>query len=524
MISHDPALRRLAEVNPAPEHLELPPISDRALLKAIVETGRSEQLRPRSVQPRSWRPGLVVAAAAFVAVLVVAGVMSLLTGILTEKESPVVTEPPVVTTAAPVPTTAPPMPAPASSHEVMITAVLPNETFTASGPAVDAGVMCDEGTMTPVRIDGPPEPSGDLLQYATEEEHTLICKDGTGEVTLSIDMRRSWAGGLSVFNGTWSVAGGSGSYEAVTGSGELAGGTVDSSRDTFYEYTGSLDLFATETTTATPSTEQYDVTITHPNGESFSATGSALDAGVVCSEGAIDTITISKAPLVSRFPLGGEYSDYYAAVEEHTLTCEDGSGAIVVGVAVSQAQLMSRYTFNGKWVVVRGSGDYERVAGSGDLEGRCDGDRSNCSYDYTGRLDLSRDPGVAPTVTAPIGRYDVAITYEGTFAAGSFNATGSAVDSGLLCPEGTMMGASEALSVWEHTFFCADGTGRTTLAIDARTSDIGAVGNSAAMYGTWTVIGVSGALEPVTGTGKFSGERLAGHCSWEYTGHLEIAE
>ena len=98
----DPTLKRLVEVNPAPDDLELPPISDVALFESILERARSEELgfRPVPVRVGSWRPGVVVAAAAFVAVLVVAGAIGVLSGVFSEREGPVVTEPPTVTTAA----------------------------------------------------------------------------------------------------------------------------------------------------------------------------------------------------------------------------------------------------------------------------------------------------------------------------------------------------------------------------------------------------------------------------------------
>jgi hypothetical protein len=81
----DPTLKRPVEVNPAPEDLELPPISDAALFESILQRTHSEELWFRPAPARSWRPGLV-AAAAFVAALVVAGALGLLSGIFSEQE------------------------------------------------------------------------------------------------------------------------------------------------------------------------------------------------------------------------------------------------------------------------------------------------------------------------------------------------------------------------------------------------------------------------------------------------------
>lgn len=406
----DPILKRLVEVNPAPDDLELPPVSDAALLESIVERAHSEEVRfrPTAVRLRSWRPGVVVAAVAFVAVLVVAGAIGLLSGVYSEREGPVVTEPPTVTTVAPVPTTTPPT----------VTTVAP--TPTTAPPTVTT---------------------------------------------------------------------------------------------------------AAPTPTVVP---QYEVTILGLDDGSFSASGPAVDAGVVCSEGTIETITISQHALTSRFPTGGDYSDAYTAVEERTLTCADGTGSIVIGMVITQAQLTTGYHFTGQWVVVRGAGDYERVAGGGDLDGRCDTERLNCEFEYTGRLDLSRDLETTTSAAAPSGRRDVAIVVEGGFSQGLFTATGSAVDTGFFCPNGSMLGLSEqredGSGEWEHTVFCRDRSGRMTLGISQRQSS--GPNPEYRFSGTWKVIDGSGAYDSATGAGTFSGITLDDHRShtWTYSGQLEMSE
>ena len=385
----DPILKRLVEVNPAPDDFELPPVSDVALFESILERARSEELSFRPVRVRSWRPGLVVAAAAFVIVLVVAGAIGLLSGLFSEQEGPVVTEPPVVTTVAPVPTT-----------------TLPTVS-----------------TVAPVPTTVP----------------------------------------------------------------------------------------------------RYAVTIRDFDEGSFTASGSAVDAGVACSEGVINTITISEDPMSDRFPTGGEYSDHYWAVEEHTLTCADGSGTIVVGMNVNQAQLSAGYFFSGEWVVTRGTGGYERVTGTGAIDGSCDPDRANCTFEYIGRLDLTRDVATAPTAAAPTGRRDLEITYEGGFKDGPFTATGPAVEAGLFCADGTMYRGAEA-DTWECVFFCGDGTGWITLGVDAWASI--AEAPTLRYGGPWTVIGGSGAYAAATGAGTLSGISLDDGRShtWTYAGQLEISE
>jgi hypothetical protein len=401
----DPILKRLVEVNPAPDDLELPPVSDVALFESIVERARSEEVSLRPAPVRSWRPGVVVAAAAFVAVLVVAGAIGLFSGIFSEREGPVVTEPPTVTTVAPTPTTVPSVP----------TTVPPTATTVAPVPTTVA---------------------------------------------------------------------------------------------------------------------QYEVTINARDDGSFTASASAMDAGVVCDEGTINTITISKDPPSNRFPAGGEDSDPYWATEEHTLTCADGSGTIVVGMSVYQSQLTAGYLLFGEWIVVSGTGDYERVSGSGDFDGGCDPDGANCDVEYTGRLDLSRSLAVALTAAAPTGRHDVEITYEGRFTGDLFTAVGPAVDAGLFCSSGMISrncagtDFGNSVNPCEDTFFCTDGTGWMTLGTDMRRSTVSAQTIDTRYSGQWTVIGGSGAYELATGSGRLSGvENGDGRdTTWVYTGQIEIAE
>lgn len=378
MTIHDPAMQRLVEVNPAPDGFELPPLSDHARFETVLERGRSERSWSRPVLVRQWRPGLVVAAAAFVVVLVTFGVATLLFGITGGEEIPVVTEPQIATTAVPAPTTAVP----------------------------------------------------------------------------------------SVF-------------------------------------------------------DEYEIVISDPGDGSFSTAGEAVEEGLACRGGTIETSTITTEWANWDYASIGAYSDDYWMVEERTLTCGDGSGSIVLGINVYQSHSASGYSFAGEWLVSTGTGVYEPIAGGGDVAGSCDSDRANCSYEFAGRLDRSRNPAApidrsvqdSTTYQSP-GRYDVTIGFEGSGVRGTFHAEGSAVSAGLVCADGTML---------SHSFFCADGTGRLTLAIDVGELDYG--GQDLVHTGTWTVLGGGGAYESVTGSGEVSQEIVGGiEYSTAYTGHLEISD
>ena len=77
---------------------------------------------------------------------------------------------------------------------------------------------------------------------------------------------------------------------------------------------------------------------------------------------------------------------------------------------------------------------------------------------------------------------------------------------------------------WEHSFFCADGTGWMTIGTDVWASIVEAP--TLRYGGPWTVLGGSGAYEAATGAGTFSGISLDDGRShtWTYTGYLEILE
>ena len=84
-------------------------------------------------------------------------------------------------------------------------------TFTATGPAVDAGLVCAEGTINYTEDPGTDTP-GVILRW--EDEYT--CDDGTGTFLLGVDVYIQEAVGMF---GAWSIVTGTGNYADLQGGG-----------------------------------------------------------------------------------------------------------------------------------------------------------------------------------------------------------------------------------------------------------------------------------------------------------------
>jgi len=100
----------------------------------------------------------------------------------------------------------------------------PTGTFTATGPAVDAGLVCAEGT-----IGYTPNPDVDTLGVLWRWEDEFICGDGTGTFLLGVDVYIEDSAPL--FFGVWSIVTGTGSYAELRGGGgtDSDGGEYDAS-------------------------------------------------------------------------------------------------------------------------------------------------------------------------------------------------------------------------------------------------------------------------------------------------------
>lgn len=111
------------------------------------------------------------------------------------------------------------------------------EPFIASGPAVDAGIVCPTGTAEDIYGNASGPPDGDFrVIYIVKHFH---CADGSGTFVIKMSVM------LDLITGTttarWHFAGGSGVYGGLRGTGTLTG--TPSGPDTIFDvYDGSAQL------------------------------------------------------------------------------------------------------------------------------------------------------------------------------------------------------------------------------------------------------------------------------------------
>jgi hypothetical protein len=88
-------------------------------------------------------------------------------------------------------------------------------TFTASGPAVDDGVVCASGLVEDYHIQFAGGQSGRKLQIPVRKE--FICGDGSGSIFIKIQVHLEFETSTESFS--WVVLGGTGDYDGLRGSG-----------------------------------------------------------------------------------------------------------------------------------------------------------------------------------------------------------------------------------------------------------------------------------------------------------------
>jgi hypothetical protein len=106
--------------------------------------------------------------------------------------------------------------------------------FEASGPAVDAGLMCPSGTVDVVRIIFAGGQSGRKAQIPVWKVFT--CDDDSGELLIKIQVHLDFETSTESFS--WVVLDGSGAYDSVRGSG--GGSTVSDGSD---PQTGNFNFY-----------------------------------------------------------------------------------------------------------------------------------------------------------------------------------------------------------------------------------------------------------------------------------------
>jgi hypothetical protein len=105
---------------------------------------------------------------------------------------------------------------------------LPAGTFAATGPAVDAGIVCPTGTQGWTGNQSPPR-AGALLRWT---DNLYTCDDGSGTFILAADVFIQ-ADGMEY--GVWEIVSGTGNYQSLNG-----GGGVDTLLDVSDDSTGRV--------------------------------------------------------------------------------------------------------------------------------------------------------------------------------------------------------------------------------------------------------------------------------------------
>ncbi len=110
---------------------------------------------------------------------------------------------------------------------------LPNGTFEATGPAVEAGILCPAGTVHDESVSavGGQSPVSILFVHKHFE-----CNDGSGSFEMDLNVRIASSGTL----GRWLVVSGSGDYERLHGEGAVYATYTDTGL--YDTYTGKLDV------------------------------------------------------------------------------------------------------------------------------------------------------------------------------------------------------------------------------------------------------------------------------------------
>ena len=122
--------------------------------------------------------------------------------------------------------------------EVETTSIGPGEIspFIASGPAVDAGLMCDAGNTIDVfgKVSGFQSGRGFNIQLVKQ----FTCDDGSGDFMVKLQVRI--VDTVDTFN--WNIIGGTGDYEDLHGTGNGVGLYICGEDCVFDIYDGGLHI------------------------------------------------------------------------------------------------------------------------------------------------------------------------------------------------------------------------------------------------------------------------------------------
>jgi hypothetical protein len=225
-------MQRLAEANPAPPDADLPGLAtvDEVLAAVVGRRGEipTDRSRPPAPAP-SWQGGPAIAVAAFVLVIGLGAVVLGVAGRTSSRVAVVATTEGAV--AVPRPSASEPaaglsMPALDSFSSTGFEAEIVEEdpgaitgTFTATGPAVEAGLVCAVGTTAQWNRN-----AGNVDQ--NESWDTIFeCGDGSGAFRGHFEADYLYTAEGTTYHGGWEITEGTGAYTTLEGGGGSVGGS-----------------------------------------------------------------------------------------------------------------------------------------------------------------------------------------------------------------------------------------------------------------------------------------------------------
>lgn len=223
---------------------------------------------------------------------------------------------------------------------------VPTGPFRAAGTAVDAGWFCAEGTYTQLSY-AELDPDNAIETW----EMKLDCGDSEGSITVKVESQGQPIPDGWQSDNEWTVSDSGGDLAGATGVG-----------DGFSECMESICLDLYEGRLLIPSATYFEFTVEAPDEEDFdavfSATGEAVDGGVICSEGPV---------------FGGEYSEdeWPIAVWTIGVGCDDPAGEFTVDVVAEVSEEADEFHTVGTWTLIEPSGVFAESSGGGDLSTVC---------------------------------------------------------------------------------------------------------------------------------------------------------
>jgi hypothetical protein len=232
-----------------------------------------------------------------------------------------------------------------------------------------------------------------------------------------------------------------------------------------------------------------------PTG-SFQAVGTAVEAGWFCAEGTYTQLSYTPSLTTESW--------------EMQLDCGENAGSITLTVEADGQPIPGGWYSDNEWTVSDSSADLAGATGVGGGFSECKD--STCLDQYEGRLLIPSATYFEFTVEAPDQEDFDAV----------FSASGDAVDSGVFCSEGPVLGGEYSedewpIAVWTVGVSCEDPGGEFIVDVVAVVTE---EADEFHTMGTWALRGPSGIFTEYSGGGDLSTVCAKALCVDDYFGWL----